>query len=246
MVSDDIESSAPSDGRDSNHGSTGLFRSSWSIYEAIAERNYMFHREIHARVTSVLAERHRGGGYTMLDLGCGDARFVAPSLAAHPPQRYEGVDLSRPALDEAAMRLRGLPAVTLHEQDMLQHVTAGTAIFDLIYSSFAVHHLEPAAKQRLFAACASRLAPGGEFLLIDVVREPDQTRDQYLEAYLHRMRSTWTAVDARELEEACRHVAEHDYPETLPALTEMAARAGFGQTRLLDRFGPHQVVQFRR
>ena len=37
----------------------------------------------------------------LLDLGCGNARYLAPCLKRFPPTIYEGVDLSEAALAEA-------------------------------------------------------------------------------------------------------------------------------------------------
>lgn len=99
---------------------THLFRTSWGLYDALSEKNYMFHREIYAIIAGMLQQRHEQGGYSMLDLGCGNTRFLAPCLHAAPPARYEGVDLSQTALDEARGYLSGLSNVTLRCQDMLQ------------------------------------------------------------------------------------------------------------------------------
>ena len=52
-----------------------------------------------------------------------------------------------------------------------------------------MHHLSSDDKQRLFQACATILATGGEFVLVDVVREEHQTRDQYIDAYLRMVRT---------------------------------------------------------
>jgi tRNA (cmo5U34)-methyltransferase len=41
--------------------------------------------------------------------------------------------------------------------------------FDLIASALAVHHLSPAEKRRLFARVHAALAPGGRFVLADVI-----------------------------------------------------------------------------
>jgi tRNA (cmo5U34)-methyltransferase len=46
--------------------------------------------------------------------------------------------------------------------------------FDLVATALSVHHLDPAAKRDLFARVRERLAPGGRFVLADVVVAPDQ------------------------------------------------------------------------
>lgn len=204
----------------------------------------MFHREIYAHVTAMLSQRRASGPYSLLDLGCGNTRFIAPCLKATTPSRYAGVDLSEAALTEAREYLRGLDNVALHHQDMLQALQATEASFDVIFSGYAVHHLDAKGKQDLFHACASKLAPGGQFILVDVVREEGQTREQYLEGYLNVMRTQWTAVRPDHLEEACDHVAAYDYPETFSDLKRMAAAASLTNVRLLDRFAQHHILVF--
>jgi SAM-dependent methyltransferase len=221
-----------------------LFRSNWSLYDAITENNYMFHREIYALVGRELAAGHPNGGPAVLDLGCGNARFLAPYLRAASPRRYVGVDLSPAALEEARGYLDGLPGVELRLNDMLQTAQTLAESFDLVFSGFAVHHLATAGKQSLFHACAERLAPGGRFLLVDVIREEGQTREQCLEGYLHMMRSSWTNVPPELLEQACTHVAAHDFPEPVSELIGLAESAGFGDCRLLEKFGQHAVIAF--
>ena len=83
---------------------TALFRKSWTLYDAISERNYMFHREIYAHVADLLRQRHQTGPYHLLDLGCGNARFLAPCLHSAPPA------LTNAIADALGIRLTALPA----------------------------------------------------------------------------------------------------------------------------------------
>lgn len=226
---------------------THLFRTSWSLYDALSEQNYMFHREIYTIIAAMLQQRHAEGASSMLDLGCGNTRFLAPCLHAAPPGRYDGVDLSQPALDEARGYLGGLENVTLRCLDMLQaaqETQAGS--LDTIFSGYAVHHLGTDNKQRLFHACARSLATGGVFILVDIARQEGETRGQYLDTYLHTMRTQWKAVRPDELDAACAHVAAHDFPETTAGLMQMAEAASFRESGLVDRFAQHHVFVFRK
>lgn len=227
-----------------NSDETALFRQAWTLYDTITAMNYMFHREIYALIADVLRQRHGGSPYSLLDLGCGNARFMAPCFQAAPPGRYDGVDLSAAALEEAREHLSSLQQVTLHHQDMLQATRQVEAAFDVIFTSFAVHHLDAETKQQLFHACAARLVPGGALIMVDVVREEGQSREEYLESYLGTMRTRWTEVRPDHLEEACTHVAAFDFPETLSGLGRMAAEAGLSQTRLLQRHDQHHIIVF--
>ncbi len=223
---------------------TALFRKSWTLYDAISERNYMFHREIYAHVADLLRQRHQTGPYHLLDLGCGNARFLAPCLHSAPPASYDGVDLSTSALDEARTYLNGIPNTALHHKDMLQAVEDTDSAFDIIFTGFAVHHLDAAAKQQLFHACAQRLAPGGQLIMVDVVREEGQSRELYLESYLNFMRTQWTEVLPEQLDEACAHVAAYDFPETLSCLTHMAKQAKLSEPVLVSRHAQHLLLRF--
>jgi len=225
---------------------THLFRTSWSLYDALSEKNYMYHREIYVHIASLLQQRRENGGYSMIDLGCGNTRFLAPCLKAAPPARYDGVDLSTTALDEARSHLSGLENITLHCQDMLHALhEREEASLDTIFSSFAVHHLGVAEKQQLFHACARVLAPGGVFILVDIAREEGESRQQYLDTYLHTMRSQWTAVRPEDIDAACAHVAAYDFPETVADLQQMGTNAAFRESTLVERFAQHHVLVFR-
>jgi len=228
----------------SQDDNTALFRKAWTLYDTISEKNYMFHREIYAHVTRLLQQRHAQGPYHLLDLGCGNARFLSPCLRVAPPASYDGVDLSAAALDEARTHLNGLANAALHHKDMLQAVEDTDSAFDVIFTGFAVHHLDAAGKQRLFTACAERLAPGGQFILVDVVREEGQTREQYLDGYLNFMRTQWTEVLPEHLDEACAHVAAYDFPETLADLAQMAKHAALSKPQIIGRYQQHCILRF--
>ncbi len=223
---------------------TALFRKAWTLYDAISEKNYMFHREIYGHVSSVLQQRHAQGPYHVLDLGCGNARFLAPCLQTAPPASYDGVDLSASALDEARTYLKGIANTGLHHKDMLKAVEETDSAFDVIFTGFAVHHLDTAGKQRLLSACAERLAPGGQLIMVDVVREDGQTREQYLDGYLNFMRTQWTEILPEHLDEACAHVAAYDFPETLADLTQMAKQAALSEPEVIGRYQQHYILRF--
>ena len=110
----------------------------------------------------------------ILELGTGTGETARRVLALHPEARLTGVDESPPMLEEAR---RALPLEQLRElrvgrlQDPLP---AGP--FDLVLSALAIHHLTSAEKRDLFSRVAGVLAPGGRFVLADVVI-PEQPED---------------------------------------------------------------------
>jgi hypothetical protein len=60
------------------------------------------------------------------------------------------------------------------------------------------------------------------------------------------MRDHWTGVPRDQLEEACAHVRDHDYPESLSTLRAMATEAGFNSVRIVIRKAQHHVILFSR
>lgn len=224
---------------------TTIFTQSWSLYDLITAYNYMFHQEIYDGVQKLLGLRQDVARYRLMDLGCGNARFLAPCLLKYPPSYYEGVDLSETALAEAKTYLAPLTCpVKLTHNDLLTSIESTQDQWDIIFSGFAVHHLPPEDKTRFFTAVGRSLSKQGWLILVDVVREEHQDRETYLNRYLQFMRETWTKVPPEQLEEACAHVHDHDYPETFSTLQHMAIAAGLHAQGIISRHGQHYTLLF--
>lgn len=207
----------------------------------------MSHREIYRGVADLLGERNDQGNYRLLDLGCGNARFMAPCLKRFPPGMYEGVDLSEAALAEASAYLAELPGkVILTHGDLLEAVETTGKAWDVIFSGFAIHHLATNEKARFFRAAGRCLSEKGWLIIVDVVREENQDRESFLDGYLAFMRKKWTEIPPDQLEEACSHVRDHDYPECLSTLAAMAKEAGLHFTRPVSRQAQHHTLLFSR
>lgn len=227
--------------------STAFFTRTWSLYDLITEHNYMYHREIHAKIADLLKRRKDQNQYQLLDLGCGNARFLAPCLMQTPPARYEGVDLSEAALEEARGYLAELPCpVVLTQGDLLEAAESTDNQWDVIFTGFSLHHLTPDEKAHFFQAVGRCLSGNGWLLMVDVVREENQSRENYLEGYLRLMREHWMQIPPDQLEIACAHVKAYDYPEPLSALKKMAKAAGLNSGLVISRYGQHYSVLFSR
>lgn len=106
-----------------------------------------------------------------LDLGIGTGESAARFLEKHPGAQVMGVDASESMLSIARSRL---PISTqLYHQDLAAALPDER--FDAIISAFAIHHLDPAGKQDLFARVHARLSAGGCFVFGDVVIPRDGT-----------------------------------------------------------------------
>jgi tRNA (cmo5U34)-methyltransferase len=102
----------------------------------------------------------------VLELGTGSGVTSRRVLERHPHAHLTGVDSSEHMLGAA-----DLPGADLRLQDLGDPLPEGP--FDLVFSALAIHHLDAAAKADLFERVAAVLAPGGRFVMADVVVPED-------------------------------------------------------------------------
>ena len=218
----------------------------WDTYEKVVAGNYMFHREIAEEITRALSARFDGTAFSILDLGCGDAATFAPLLKGLAVARYKGVDLSQAALALAAKKLSVLrgPVELVHADILSALSEAGS--FDAIYTSFVLHHLSTDEKAEAFRRAARRLAANGLLLLVDVVREEDETLPVYYRRYCDWLRRDWTGLDPREREAVCDHIVANDLPEPYSVLETQADAAGLTRAPGGARHGWHRLMCFTR
>jgi SAM-dependent methyltransferase len=106
--------------------------------------------------------------HRLLELGTGTGETARRVLALHPGARLTGIDSS-----EAMLARAGLDA-DLVVQRIQDPLPAGP--YELVFSALVVHHLDSAEKRDLFARVRDVLAPGGRFVLGDVV-VPERPED---------------------------------------------------------------------
>jgi SAM-dependent methyltransferase len=225
----------------------GEFFDKWPVYDQVLDHNYMFHDEMFKDVRRLLAERYERRPFAVLDLGCGGARHLGQALRGRSVSRYVGYDLSDAALARAKNNLTGLGcAVKLFQGDLLEGVRAGDERFDVVFSSFALHHLTSGDQALFFRTASERLNEDGVLLLIDVAREENEDRRVYLDRYLGWLRSEWKALSTEGLEALCDHIRNNDFPQTSAELCTMAADAGFTHRQEVNRFRWHHTWRFEK
>jgi tRNA (cmo5U34)-methyltransferase len=101
-----------------------------------------------------------------LELGIGTGETAGRVLTLHPEARLLGIDGSEPML--AAARA-ALPRDRVELRLLRLEDAPPAGRFDLVFSAFAIHHLESREKAALFSRIAAALSPGGCFVLGDVV-----------------------------------------------------------------------------
>jgi SAM-dependent methyltransferase len=116
----------------------------------------------------------------VLDLGTGDGRLLDLVLTARPGSTGVGLDVNEEMLSRAAERFADDDRAEIAAHD-LDDPLPGEDTFDVIVSSFAIHHVDDDRKRSLYAECAARLNPGGAFLNLEHVASPT---DELHEAFL--------------------------------------------------------------
>jgi len=223
------------------------FFDEWSVYDQVLDHNYMHHDDIYRDVQRFLADRYDDRPFTLLDLGCGSARHLAQALKGCSIIRYVGYDLSDVALAHASgnLSLIGCP-FELHQGNLLNGLRTINETVDVVFTSFALHHLATAEKEMFFQSAYERLRKDGILLLIDTMREESEERSVYLDRYCAWLRSNCETLSPAALDLLCAHIRSCDFPETALTLGAMATRAGFGRGVEISRIGWHHTLCFDR
>ena len=228
----------------SEHPATDYF-GVWQRYRKVIDANYMYHAEFSAHIEQVLRSRFASRPFFILDLGCGDTAILAPMLASLEVRTYEGVDLSEAALALAEQNLKSLSCpVHLTHSDLLAALKQGHCRYDVIHTSYAVHHLSTDQKGEFFVLVAKRLEKDGFLLLTDVTREEDESLPVHFQRYCDWLRRDWHGLSEDEKTAICDHLLNNDLPETRPVLEAQARAAGLDDVVELVRFGWYRLFYF--
>jgi tRNA (cmo5U34)-methyltransferase len=100
----------------------------------------------------------------VLDLGTGDGDTLALVLARFPGATGVALDFGDEMLRRAAERFTDDDRVTLRRHDLTQPLPDELGHFDVVVSSFAIHHLDPPRQGVLYGEVYERLRAGGLFV----------------------------------------------------------------------------------
>jgi tRNA (cmo5U34)-methyltransferase len=117
---------------------------------------------------AVLMEVLPASPHRVLDLGTGDGYTLGLVRSVHPDAEGVGVDFSAEMLGLARERFVGDAGVEIVEHD-LDAPLPPLGTFDLVVSSFAIHHCVDERKRALYGEVFELLEPGGRFLNLEHV-----------------------------------------------------------------------------
>jgi tRNA (cmo5U34)-methyltransferase len=119
----------------------------------------------------------------VLDLGTGDGSTLALVMANSPRAIGIGVDFGAEMLRRARERFEGDTRVSIDAHDLSEPLPRDLGDFDLVVSSFAIHHLDPPRQHALYQEIFDRLRPGGRFVNAEHVASPTkELHDEFLAA----------------------------------------------------------------
>ena len=144
----------------------GQFHFDAAGYEAMIREDIPLYDRLQDELVAVSGS----GASRVLDLGTGTGETAARLLERHPAAELVGIDESTGMLEVARSRL---PAdrVSLRVARLQDRLPDGP--FELVASALCVHHLLADEKRDLFDRIHAVLAPGGRFVLADVVVASD-------------------------------------------------------------------------
>ena len=107
----------------------------------------------------------------ILDLGTGDGRLLALLRIDHPDAEGIALDFSPTMIQAARERFKDDPRVQIIDHNMDDPLPE-LGQFDVIVSSFAIHHCTDERKRQLYAEVFNALSPGGVFCNLEHVASP--------------------------------------------------------------------------
>ncbi|MGH2415616.1 MAG: methyltransferase domain-containing protein, partial [Microcystaceae cyanobacterium] len=209
------------------------FQRQWPIYQKLVDHNYLSHREAYAILHQVLVDEC-DRPFRLLELACGDAKATVEALQNTAVVHYQGVDLSKPALEMAQQNLKRLPCeAELEQWDFIAALGEKTIAADVVWLSLSLHHLSLTGKGKLFAEVRQLVGDRGLFLIYEPTLREGEKREDYLARFEKINRPQWVELTADEWNEVFNHVKASDFPETAKTWESIAREQEFTQVRQL-------------
>ncbi|MBD2278895.1 MULTISPECIES: class I SAM-dependent methyltransferase [Nostocales] len=115
--------------------------------------------------------------------------------------------------------------------------------FDVVMTSFVLHHLSLAQKDKVIEQVSHLLKTNGIFVLIDIVCKEEEDKEHFVNRYLENMRQNWTALSSQDMSIMENHISTYDFPETQTTLYQLAQKHNFVRFECLYKDTP-EAAQF--
>ena len=224
---------------------TQIFIRNWEIYQKVIVENYMKHKELGETAQKYLQNFSQHTPIQVLDIGCGDAHQISEQLKSLNLVGYRGYDLSEQAIQFATNHFAAFEnKAEFHIGRMEELIKEDQANYNVIYSSFAIHHLIDEKKGEIIQDCYNKLVEGGLFILIDIKRQPRQSINEYKASYAQWINADWHALDKEEKNAIIDHLNTCDIPVETKAYVDYAQQAGFNLLEEVNVDTRHALLAF--
>ncbi len=133
---------------------------SWDHGDFSPTRHWSWGVQYYAGIQAAMDFLSPCGFESLLDIGCGDGRFLHELIKRYPDRRLRGIDISRRAIDFARAFTPGVTFAVedIHTATPAQSVDAATLIE-------VCEHIHPDKLGAFLNAVAAALKPGGTLIL---------------------------------------------------------------------------------
>lgn len=115
----------------------------------------------------LLVQANISVGHRVLDVGCGTGTLALAVKRTCPGAVVTGLDADRTVLARAARKVEGADDPVTLVEGRADSMPFGSGTFERVISSLFFHHLDRAAKLRVFREIHRLLVPGGELHVAD-------------------------------------------------------------------------------
>lgn len=225
---------------------TGLyFNANWNKYQSAITNNTLYHQEMGEALNKFI-KKEMTESFTMVDVGCGDCSAIIPILADKNIRSYIGIDSAPDVLKMAAANMN---VVHCKKEficgNMITAIESIPSSIDIIYTSYAVHHLSLNEKFNFIQNAQHKLKESGCLIMIDGVLDENQTRDDWLEELACRIKLT-QRLTQDELENRMQHPRADDHPESIKTFEEFARAQKWKRFDVLVNKGIFALMVFVR
>ena len=123
---------------------------------------------------SVLLEEIKPDSRRILDIGSGNGRLLDLCLMKCPEASGVALDLSSTMLEQLKEKYKSENRVTIVEHDLNYPLKFESESFDMVVSSFAIHHVDDGRKHKLYEEIWKILEKDGTFCNLEHVSSPTE------------------------------------------------------------------------
>lgn len=229
------------------NNASAYFNKDWERYQNTIKNNTLYHHEMLSALQQFLSANIGSRPFSFVDVGCGDSATVAPILSHTAIKKYIGIDAAEDVLKMASNTLAPLDCEKKFiAEDMLTAIPRLSESVDIIFTSYAVHHLSNIEKENFIAHCKQKLNPNGFFLMVDGVLKPNQTRDEWLDALENRIAESYPDITSDELAKRMQHPRSDDFPDAIKTFSQIAQKQSWKDFEVLVEKGIFAFMVFAK